>query len=159
MSILTDFFIATPEEVDVLRVEQSLRDPVPTLEMNNVDSSKIEILARIIVEKPQGKMIALVKGASGEKFVPVDELDEQDLMDMEQWIEQLEPVFVECLASIAAEQVSHVATQWAIQWAEFDGRVVGKDDPESLSQLVRQLCQLAKRARAEGKQMYLRTCL
>src|SRR5579884_1440427 len=74
MSILTDFFIATPEEVDVLRVEQSLRDPVPTLEMNNVDSSKIEILARIIVEKPQGKMIALVKGASGEKFVPVDEL-------------------------------------------------------------------------------------
>lgn len=156
MSILTDFFIATPEDVDALRVEQLLRDLFPTLEMNNVDSSKVEILARLIVEKPRGKMIALVKGASGEKFVSVDE---QDLMDIEQWIEQLDPVFVECLASVSAEQVPHVAIQWAIKWAEFDGRPVGKDDSESLSQLVGELCQLARRARAEGKQMYIRTCV
>lgn len=159
MSILTDFFIATSAEVDVLRVEQSLQDLFPTLEANNVDSSKAEILARIIVEKPQGKMIALVKGTSGEKFVSVDELDEQDLMGLAQWIEQLDLVFVECLASVSAEQVPNVATQWAIKWAEFDGRPVGKNDTEGLSELIQRLRQLAKRARAEEKQMYLRTCV
>jgi hypothetical protein len=159
MSILTDFFIATPEDVDALSVEQLLRDLFPILETNNVDSSKIEILAHLIVENPQEKMIVLVKGAAGEKFVSVDRWDEKDLIGLEQWIERLDPVFVECLASISAEQVPHIATQWAIQWAEFDGRPVGKNDSESVSELMRQLCQLAKRARAEEKQMYLRTCV
>ncbi|GHO71915.1 hypothetical protein KSC_108070 [Ktedonobacter sp. SOSP1-52] len=80
-------------------------------------------------------------------------------MSIDLWIERFDTVFVEGLATFSAEQVLPVATQWARQLAAFDGRPVGKDDAENLSALMQQLCQLAKRAYAEGKQLYLQTCL
>lgn len=167
MSVLTDFFIATTEDVNALRPEQLLRDLFPTLEMNNVDSSKVEILAKLVFENSleyaqdgkQPDFLVLVRGVSGEKFFSVDECNEEDLMSMELWIERFDPLFVERLATFPTEQALPVATQWATQWAEFDGRPVGKDDAKNLSALLQQLCQLAKRALAEGKQLYLQTCL
>ena len=167
MGVLTDFFIATPEDVHDLRRGQRLRDLFPTLEMKNVDSIKVEILAHLVVGNSQElklkeirpHFLVFVKGALEEEFRFPDEFNEGDLMDFDVWIERFDPVFVEGLATFPAEQVLPVATQWARQWAAFDGRPVGKDDAESLSALMRQLCQLAKRARAEGKQLYLQTCL
>ncbi|EFH88275.1 hypothetical protein [Ktedonobacter racemifer] len=165
MGILTDFFIATTEDVNTLRPEQLLRDLFPTLEMKNVDSSKVEILAKLVVGNSQEHMpnekqpdfLVLVKGASEGEFRSPDECNEEDLMSFVLVIERFDSVFVECLAIFPAKQVLPVATQWARQWAEFDGRAVGKDDAESLSALLQQLCQFAKRALAEGKQLYLRT--
>jgi hypothetical protein len=167
MSIFTDFFIATTEDVNALRRGQFLRDLFPTLEMNYVDSSKVNILAKLIVRNSQEHMpnekqshfLVLVKGASGEKFLSADKCNEEDLMRFDLWIERCDPIFAECLATFPAEQVLPVATQWAIQWAEFDGEPVNKDATKSLSEVIQQLCQLAKRALAEGKQLYLQTCL
>lgn len=167
MGILTDFFIATAEDMNALRVEQSVRDLFPTLEMKNVDSSKVEMLATLVIssryeQKPDEKQpdfLVLVKGASEDRFISADEYNEEDPVLFDLWIERFDPAFVECLATFPDEEVFSVATQWAIRWAEFEGRPVGKNDTESLSALVQQLCQLAKRAYAEKKQMYLRTCL
>lgn len=159
MSILTDFFIANADELDSLHVELLLRDQVPTLEMNNVDSSKIELLADLMVENAQGKMLVLARSAVRQKFVSVDGWSEEDFMDLEQWIERFDPVFVERLAIFPAEQMSRVATQWATRWEEFDGQPAGTYSAESLVELMRQLCDLARQAYTEKKQMYLRTCL
>ena len=167
MSILTDFFIATTEEMNALHVEQSPRDLFPTLETNHADSSKLEILAKLIIGNPQEHMpnekqsgfLVLVKGALGETFISVDEHNKENPMYFNLWIERLDPVFVERLATFPAEQVLPLTKQWAKQWAEFDGRPVGKNDSESLSELMQQLCQLAKRAHAERKHLYLRTCV
>ncbi|GHO71917.1 hypothetical protein KSC_108090 [Ktedonobacter sp. SOSP1-52] len=71
MSVLTDFFIATPEDVNDLRRGQLLRDLFPMLEMNNVDSIKVEILAQLVVgnfqehklKEIRPHFLALVKGA------------------------------------------------------------------------------------------------
>jgi hypothetical protein len=167
MGALTDFFIATPEDVNDLRRGQPLRDLFPTLEMKNVDSSKLEILAQLVVgnwqdltqEERQPSPLVLVKGALGEEFRFPDEFHQGDRMDFDFWIQRFHPVFVEALATFPAEQALPVATQWARQWAAFDGRPLGEDDTASLSALLQQLCQLATRARAEGKQLYLQTSL
>lgn len=167
MSVLTDFFIATPEDVNALRPGQLLRDLFPTLEMNNMDSFKVEILAQLVVGNSQElklkeirpHFLVFVKGALEEEFRFPDEFNEGDLLDFVLWIERFDPVFVEGLATFPAEHVLPVATQWARQWAEFDGRSVGKDAAENLAAFMQQLCQLAKRALAEEKQLYLRTCL
>jgi hypothetical protein len=167
MGALTDFFIATPEDVNDLRRGQRLRDLFPTLEMKNVDSSKLEILAQLVVgnsqelkmEEIRPDFLVLVKGALEEEFRFPEEFHEGELMDFNMWIERFDPVFVEGLATFHTEEVLPVAAEWARQWAVFDGRPVGKDDTESLSALIQQLCQLATRARAEGKQLYLQTCL
>ena len=121
MSVLTDFFIATPKEVSDLRRGQLLRDLFPTFEMNNVDSSKVEILAHLVVGNSQelkltemrSHFLVLVKGALEEEFRYPDEFKEGDLMDFDLWIERFEPVFVEGLATFLTEQVLPVATQWA----------------------------------------------
>ena len=168
MGALTDFFIATPEDVNDLRTGQLLRDLFPTLEMKNVDSMKLEILAQIVTGNSQeleleellrSRFLVLVKGSLGGEFRLPDEFNEGDPMDFDLWIERFDPAFVEGLATFPAEQVLPAATQWAEQWAAFDGRAVGKDDAVSLAALMQQLCQLATRARAEGKQLYLQTCL
>lgn len=167
MGALPDFFIATPEDVNDLRRGQRLRDLFPTLEMKNVDSIKVEILAQLVVgnsqelklEEIRPHFLVFVKGAVEEEVRFPDEFNEGDLMDVDLWIERFDPVFVEGLATFPAEHVLPVAPQWARQWAAFDGRPVGKDAAESLSALMQQLCQFATRARAEGKQLYLQTCL
>lgn len=167
MGILTDFFIASPEDMNTLRREQPLRDQFSTLETKRVDSSKVEILARLVVgnalepmphEQPP-RFLVFVKGASGDKFRSIDECNEEELTSFDLWIERFDPVLVKCLAIFPAEQVLAVSTQWAKQWAEFDGRPVGKDDAESLAALMQHLCQFAQRALAEGKELYLQTCL
>lgn len=167
MGVLTDFFIATPEDVNDLRIGQRLRDLFPTLEMNNVDSIKVEILAQLVVgnsqelklEEIRPHFLVFVKGALEEEFRFPDEFNEGDPMAFDLWIERFDPVFVKDLATFPAEQVLPVATQWARQLAAFDERPVGKDEAESLSALMQQLCQLATRARAEEKQLYLKICL
>lgn len=159
MSILTDFFIATPDELNNLSTEQLTRDRFPTFETNNVDSSKIEMLARLVVENVQRDMMVLTAGAAGQNFVSIDGWNKEDLASFEQWIERFDPVFVECLASFPTEQMPHVATQWAAQWEKFNGYPAGTYSAESLVDLMRQLCDLAKQACAEQKQMYLWTRL
>jgi hypothetical protein len=167
MGVLTDFFIATPEDVHDLRRVQRLRDLFPTLEMNNVDSIKVEILAQLVVgnfqelklKEIRPHFLAFVKGASAETFLSADECSEEELMNIELWIDRFDPVFVERLATFPAEHVLLVATQWARQWAAFEGRPVRKEDAERLSVVMQQLCQFATRARTEGKHLYLQTCL
>lgn len=165
MSLLTDFFIATTEDMNTLRRGQPLRDLFPMLEMNNVDSSKIEMLAKLVIGNSQEHMpnekqldfLVLMKGVSGETSLSADECHEENLMNFDLSIEYFDPVFVACLAIVPATQVLTAATQWARQWAEFDRRPVGKDDAEDLSALMQQLCQFSKKALAEGKQLLLVT--
>lgn len=158
MGLLTDVFIATETELAATRFEGSSApgDFFPTVQGKNLDPVKLALLEAIVTEQ---------------------EPDPETLIEMisqppirgdgstEEWIYLFSERLVARLAELTEASISHYGARWASieEWHSPRAKPLTPKEAAAhsahVTHYLQALCQLARRAQAEGKRMYLWTCL
>lgn len=157
MGLLTDVFIATEAELAATRFEglNAPSDFFPTVQGKNIDPVKLAFLEVIVTEQePDPETLA------GMISQPIrgDE-------STEEWIILFSEKLVTRLAELTEASSSHYGAKWASieEWRDLQAKPLTPKDTAThranITQYLQALCQLAKRAQAEGKCMYLWICL
>ncbi len=158
MGLLTDAFIATEAELAATRFEGSSapRDFFPTVLGKNLDPVKLTLLEAIVTEQEEPD-----PGTLTEMFDQPIRGDEST----EQWIYLFSERLVTRLAELTEASISHYGARWASieEWRGPRAKPLKPKDAArhsaNVTQYLQALCQLARRAQAEGKRMYLWICL
>ena len=157
MGLLTDAFIATEAELAATRFEGSSapRDFFPTVPGKNLDPVKLGLLEAIVTEQePDPETLT-------EMFDQPIRGDEST----EEWIDLFSERFVARLAELTEASISHYGARWASieEWHSPRAKPLTPKDAAAhsahVTHYLQALCQLARRAQAEEKRMYLWTCL
>jgi len=141
MSLLSDFFVATPAAMQAFAAEQSPVNSFPTLQAGAVEAVKLVTLQCIIdgssFEEHADKLDALIVRSADEDEGP--------------WVLTVPDVVVAALAQANEKQIAQYGSAWAAteEW-ELDGV-----EPDEIIDLLKQLAPLARLAAQEGKKMYL----
>ena len=142
MGILSDFFVATPEDLKRLDLSRGPAGVFPTVQAKRVDPVKLATLQ------------AVVEGGSdiGELITAIDAAmlgDEEG-----PWLVTVPPSVTSALAGADSAGLSRLAASWAAteEWVADGGTAA------NLSPFVAQLGELA-RAASPGRSLYLWICL
>lgn len=157
MGLLTDAFIATEAELAATRFEGSSApgDFFPTVQGKNIDPVKLALLEAIVTEQEPDPETLI--GMIGQPI----RRDEST----EQWIELFSERLVTRLAELTEASISYYGARWASieEWRGPRAKPLTQKDAAThcanVTQYLQALCQLARRAQAEGKRMYLWICL
>lgn len=144
MAILSEFFFATPAEVQAVDIAQSPAGRFPGLRAARTDVVKIVQLQ------------CLVDGSKFDDHVrSLDALFVRTQSDDGPWVVRVPDSLFEFLATAEAERVQTVGTQWAQteEW-RLDGGT-----PDNIIPFLGQMCQLARMAKSAGKELYVWICL
>jgi hypothetical protein len=159
MGILTDVFIATEAELAATQFEGSgtPSDFFPTVQGKYFDPVELAVLEAIVTEQKQdpGTLTGMIS-----QPIRGDESSEQ-------WINLFSERLVTRLAELTEASISHYGARWASsieeEWRGPRAKPLTQKDAAThsadVTQYLQALCQLARRAQAEGKRMYLWTCL
>ena len=157
MGLLTDAFIATEAELAATRFEGSSApgDFFPTVQGKNIDPVKLALLEAIVIEQepdPETLIEMIGQPIRGDEST-------------EQWIDLFSERLVTRLAELTEASISHYGARWASieEWRGPRAKPLTPKDAAThsanVTQYLQALCQLARRAQAEGKHMYLWICL
>src|SRR5260370_33232793 len=158
MGLLTDAFIATEAELAATRFEGSSapRDFFPTVLGKNLDPVKLTLLEAIVTEQEEPD-----PGTLADMFDQPIRGDEST----EEWIYLFSERLVTRFAELTEASIRHYGARWASieEWRGPRAKPLTPKDAATYSanvtQYLQALCQLARRAQAEGKRMYLWICL
>ena len=156
MGLLTDAFIATEAELAATRFEGSPRDFFPTVPGKNFDLVELALLEAIVTEQEEPEPETLT-----EMFDQPIRGDDST----EQWIYLFSERLVTRLAELTEASISQYGARWASieEWRGPRANPLTPKDAAThsanVTQYLQALCQLARRAQAEGKRMYLWICL
>ncbi|HZR44612.1 MAG TPA: hypothetical protein VFB12_31160 [Ktedonobacteraceae bacterium] len=147
MGILTDTFIATEAELAATQFEGS-GGPInwfPTVQGKNIDPVKLALLEAIVTgQDPDDPDV--VTGMIGQ---PIRESEEE-------WICPFSDRLAAKLADLTTAEISRYGTIWASSKEWSDPREsLATDAAHYITLYLQEICQLAVRAKAEGKHMYM----
>jgi hypothetical protein len=139
MSLLADFFIASPEDLKDVD-PTTLADKFPTVQTKRVDTVKLATLSAILVRRDNDETMPGVEVGMVQEFG-----------DDGPWLLKLDPGIMNALAGLEPQQVDAYATEWARteEWQKDQGT------PDELALLLRDLSRLAARAVSVRKDVYL----
>jgi hypothetical protein len=155
---LSDVFIATEAELAATRFEGSggPGDFFPTVPGKSLDHVKLALLEAIVLElEPDTETLMEMIGRP-----PIRE-DESG----EQWIDLFSDRLVARLAELTEASISHYGARWASieEWHSPRAKPLTPKEAAThaahVTHYLQALCQLARRAQAEGKHMYRWVCL
>ena len=151
MANYTDLFIATKEEV----ARAPLNQHAPSKYFPTVQAKRITPLELATLE-------AIVTGHKDAYELVDARLDAIDQNVVRKWenttIFHLPDTLVQALSRLTSNEIVHAA--WA--WEDTNELRASNDEPERIAWITRylqEICQLARRAQAEDKQMYLWTAV
>lgn len=167
MGILTDAFIATDAEVAAADfANKSPSELFPTVEAKRVDTVKLGKLEAIMAganpvtidqQDPQEFVIKLEREFPFIRDIGV-ELGEGETSDGP-WVCRFSDPMVGRLAELSPTEVTRYGQAWAAteEWQAYG--VLSSNAISSIVEYLRELSQLAKRAQAEDKNVYMWICL
>ncbi len=136
--MLTDYFIASPTELQTLRMQTSPADRFPAVRAKSADTVKLAALQRILAAVVGDPLLATPKSrVVGE---PASEGP---------WVFAVPAALTDVLA-----RLNEVA-QTAAQWAETQEWRLNQGSRELVANVVTELQALAQSARANGREMFL----
>jgi hypothetical protein len=150
MGVLTDAFIATEAELAATQFEGS-GGPInwfPTVQNKNIDPIKLALLE------------AIVTGQDPDDLDGVTRLIGQPIRESEEeWICPFSDTLAARLADLTGAEISRYGTIWASSKEWHDPRA-GSSTPTAdaihyITHYLQEICQIAVRAKTEGKRMYM----
>ena len=144
MSLLSEFFFATPADVQAVDICESPAGRFPGLRAARTDVVKLVQLQ------------CLVDGSRFEDHVrSLDSLFVRSQSDDGPWVVRVPDSLAEFLATAEADKVRMVGTQWAQteEWRRDGGT------PDNIVPFLGQMCQLARMAKSASKDLYVWICL
>ena len=144
MGLLTDFFIAAPSDIDVLDISQSPVGRFPGLEAKRTDPVKIVQLQ------------CCIDGRTFEEHLPL--LDEMSVRDDGQegpWLFRVPQILCDALASATPDDIDRHGRAWAAteEWTADGGTAA------DIVPYLAEIAQLASRAKAEQRSLFMWMCL
>ena len=119
-----------------------MHDPLPTVESKGLTDVQLAELDAVVTETPADRLIEetddwIVKQADDEEGP---------------WVFRARPRLVERLAEAAEPDLDRIAEEWA---ASEEMEVEDEDDRRALRELISGVADLAREARATGRDLYL----
>lgn len=158
MAVLTDTFIAS--DADVATIHLSTGEPAkrfPTVQAKGIDSVKLATLAALLAghesADEQPDVHDFVAGLERD-FPLVRDLGAEEAGESSEgpWIFRLPDAMVTQLGQLSRAEIARYGRTWA---ATEEWQHAGVASPGSVVSYLRKLSALARRARGDGKQMYL----
>ncbi len=140
MSLLSDFFIATPNEVQDADIAQTPVGRFPGLLAKRTDVIKIVQLQCIV----EGSLF-------DDHVAGLDALFVRTMSDEGTWIVRVPDSLFEFLYSAEANRIRTVGKQWA----ETEEWRLDRGSPDDIILFLDQICQLARMAKSAGKELYV----
>jgi hypothetical protein len=146
VGILTDFFVATDDDIDDALVEEGPADRFPTVEAKTIDDVKITSLNAIATGRSYD-----VDDGSFDRIYPETPLI-RDGGEEGPWVFRLPTPLLSALSGADAARLTEINEAWAQteEWA-----LDGVTDPEETRQLVNDVARLARDAQTAEKGVYL----
>ncbi|EFH83434.1 hypothetical protein [Ktedonobacter racemifer] len=147
MDLTSDAFIATEIELEETQF-MSQGNPgqfFPTMQGKNVDPLMLAQLELIVTD--------VEKGSLHDILASLDERMLGEAESTERWVYQFPTPLTTRLAALQDAEISRYGAQWGAtkEWQSKKGL----PPTEAATQFLQQLCQLAVRAHAETKNMYM----
>jgi len=139
VGLLTDFFIASPQEVGMIDLRNGPCKRFPTAQYKNADPSTLEALDTLVI------------GSQGEGAVDrTCELIRQE-EESGPWLLRIRSRIVQALAALEARRLRHLA----IQWGQCEEWSMTPEEAQDMVPMLMDLVALAIKARETGRAMYL----
>jgi hypothetical protein len=140
MSVLTDFFVASPSEVQSMEVDQS-----PVGRFPGLQAKRTEVVMIVQLQ-------CIVDGSRFEDHLgELDALFVRSETDDGPWIVRIPESLFAFLWSADADAVRVIGTRWAQteEWKASGGT------PDDIVSFLGQICELARVAKSGGKGLYV----
>jgi len=138
--VLTDYFIASPADLQTLRIQTSPADRFPTVRAKSADTVKLAALQRVLATAVSDPVLATLKcRVVGE---PTSEGP---------WLFAVPAGVTDVLARLSESEVAQIAAQWAEtrEWR------LDRGSPELVANILTELHFLAQNARSNGREVFL----
>ena len=138
--MLTDYFIASPAELQTLRIQTTPADRFPAVRAKSADTVKLAALQRILATAGSDPVLAVLKCRV------VGEPTSQG-----PWLFAVPAVLTDVLARLTESEVAQVAGQWADtqEWR------LDRGSRELIASVLGELHALAQNARSTDREMFL----
>lgn len=138
MSVLSDFFLATPQEVQTCSEEDVLNNRFPILLAKNLTPTELASLEQILLGTDFGPLMK-----------NLDHALVRDFGTEGPWIYPVRPALVETLVNLPSTEIAEVASAWAAT------EELRRASPAGLAEFLEELCELVRQPRPNGEQLYV----